>query len=163
MSDPLGTYLHDHLSGARSAIELIHAMRERHKDQPLDRFLAPLLTLIEKDRDTLQGIVDKVGSGGSVAKEVVGWVGEKATRLKLGQSAAGDLGTFEALEFLALGILGKVGLWQALDVAAASDARLRGYDFKQLADSAESQHAKVEQQRLDWARTALRPMKDRAA
>ena len=77
--------------------------------------------------------------------------------MKLGQSSGEDFGTFEALEFLALGVRGKMGMWEALDVASALDARLRGYDFKQLATRAQSQHEKVEQQRLEAAKTALRP------
>jgi hypothetical protein len=156
-SDPLATYLHDHLGGSKAAIDLLQAMRERQKDQPLGDFVAYLLAEVQVDRDTLQRLAEKVGSGSNVLKELSGWIGEKVTRLKLGQSSGEDFGTFEALEFLALGVRGKMGLWEALDVASALDARLRGYDFKQLAARAQSQYEKVEQQRLEAAKTALRP------
>jgi hypothetical protein len=41
-------------------------------------------------------------------------------------------------------------------VVAAADARLRGVDFDHLAARAQAQHARVEEHRLEAARTALR-------
>jgi hypothetical protein len=70
---------------------------------------------------------------------------------------SGDFGTFEALEFLALGIQGKLSLWHALQVAATTDARLRGLDFEALIAKAEEQYTKVEERRLALAATALGP------
>ena len=63
MSDPLSTYLHDHLGGAKAAIDLLEAMRDGHKDQPLRDFAAYLLVEVQADRDTLQRLAEKVGSG----------------------------------------------------------------------------------------------------
>jgi hypothetical protein len=157
MSDPLSTYLGDHLGGAKSAIDLLEAMRDGHKDQPLKDFAAHLLTEVQADRDTLQRLAEKVGSGSNALKEFTGWFAEKVTRLKLGQGSGGDFGTFEALEFLALGVRGKMGMWQALDIAAGGDSRLSGYDFKQLAARAESQYQQVEQKRIQAAKRALEP------
>ena len=77
--------------------------------------------------------------------------------MKLGQGSGGDFGTFEALEFLALGVRGKMGMWQALDVAAVGDTRLSGCDFKQLAARAEAQYQQVEQNRMQAAKSALQP------
>ncbi len=157
MSDPLSTYLHDHLGGAKAAIDLLEAMRDGHKDQPLKDFAASLLIEVQADRDTLQRLAEKVGSGSNVLKEFSGWFGEKATRFKLGQGSGGDFGTFEALEFLALGVRGKMGMWRALDVAAVGDTRLSGCDFKQLAARAEAQYQQVEQNRMQAAKSALQP------
>ena len=157
MADPLAIYLHDHLSGARVATELLKVLIGRQKSTPLEDFLVPLLARVEADRDLLQALAEKIGAGPNVIKEVTGWLGKKATRIKLGMGAEGDLGTLEALEFLGLGILGKVSLWETLQVAAASDVRLRGYDFEELASGAQTQCDQVKQQRLDVAKTALRP------
>ena len=55
-----------------------------------------------------------LGSGSNVFKEAAAWLTEKASSLKLGASSSGDFGTFEALEFLSLGIQGKLSLWAAL-------------------------------------------------
>jgi hypothetical protein len=156
MSDPLATYLHDHLGGARAAIELLAAMRDQQQDKALGDFAAHLLAEVEADRDTLQRLAEKVGGGSNLIKELTGWLGEKATRLKVGPDPAN---TFEALEFLALGVRGKLGMWQALDVASANDPRLSGVDFKQLSARAETQYQQVEQQRIQIARIALAPPK----
>ena len=156
MSDPLATYVHDHLAGAVVAINLLETMREQYAGEPLGRFAAELLVEVEADQAVLQGLAGRVGAEPSLLKEAVGWLGEKASRLKLGRRGAGEFGTFEALEALALGILGKLGLWRALGLVAATDGRLHGVDFEQLAARAQAQHARVEAHRLEMARTALR-------
>jgi hypothetical protein len=157
MNDPLATYLHDHLAGADFAIDLLGQMKDRHPDQPLGQFAAHLLGEVTQDRDTLQNLAEKVGSGTNTLKEFTAWVGEKASRVKLGAGVKGEFGTFEALEFLALGVQGKLSLWHALVVVAALDARLNGLDLEQLIARAEAQYAQVEEQRLASAAIALGP------
>jgi hypothetical protein len=152
MSDSLATYLHDHLAGSNFAIELLEFLRDQHAGEPLGDSAAVLLAEVEQDRKTLQGIIGRIGSGAPILKEAAAWLGEKLSELKLGR---GDFGTFEALEALALGILGKLALWQALEVVAQADARLRGVDFNQLSASAEGQHSQAEKLRLQSARAAF--------
>lgn len=159
MNDPLATYLHDHLAGADMAIDLLQAMRERQKDRSLSQLAEHVLAEVKEDRDTLQHLADTIGSGSNVLKEVTAWLSEKASRVKLGEGAAGEFGTFEALEFLALGIRGKLSLWHGLRVAAATDGRLIGPDFNELIARAESQYARVEERRVAIAASALKPVK----
>jgi hypothetical protein len=154
MSDPLTTYLHDHLAGSVHAINLLEFLRDQRAGEPLGRFASALLAEIQADRNTLRELAERIGAGSSDLKEFTAWLSEKVTRLKLRRGAEG-LGTFEALEFLELGIHGKWALWRALGVVAASDSRLRGVDFEHLAARAESQRALVEERRLEAARIAL--------
>lgn len=156
MSDNLATYLHDHLAGATAGLELVEALRDQHGGKALGRFAAQLAGEIEADRRTLEELAERIGPGGNPLKEATAWLAEKVSRLKLGRTA-GELGTFEALEALALGILGKRALWDALTVVAPQDPRLTGLDFGGLSRRAQAQHAGVEEQRLDTARTTLRP------
>ena len=155
MKDPLGTYLHDHLAGAGFAIDLLQAMKERQIEKPDSGFVEPLLARVEEDRNTLQQLADKIGSGPNVLKEFTAWIGEKASRVKLGAGLAGDFGEFEALEFLALGITGKLSLWLALQALAPSDSRLSGMDLERLIARAEEQYREVEKRRLSLAVPAL--------
>jgi hypothetical protein len=155
MKDPLGTYLHDHLAGAGFAIDLLQAMKERQIEKPDIDFVEPLLARVEEDRNTLQQLADKIGSGPNVLKEFTAWIGEKASRVKLGTGFASDFGEFEALEFLALGITGKLSLWLALQALAPSDSRLSGMDFERLIARAEEQYREVEKRRLSLAVPAL--------
>ena len=153
--DPLATYLHDHLAGAMHAVELVEAMRDEYSDKPLGQFAARILGEIESDRAVLKNLADRVGAGSSSFKELTAWFGEKLSRLKLRRGGEYGLGLLESLQFLALGIRGKLALWDALAVVADSDPRLQGTDFEQLAARAESQFVIVEQLRLETARTAL--------
>lgn len=157
MSDPLAIYLHDHLAGAAFAIDLLKSMQRDNAGEPLSHFAKSLLADIEADRDVLRRVADQVGSGSSAFKEVAAWLSEKVSRVKLGGKGQSDFGTFEALEFLQLGIHGKWALWQALAVVAATDERLRGTDFLRLATRAATQEPQVEQQRLQTARLVFEP------
>jgi hypothetical protein len=156
MSDPLAIYLQDHLAGAVHALDLLEAIRDEHNGEPLGQFAAGLRVEIEADRNVLQELAERVGVRSSMLKEVMAWFGEKVSRIKLNQRDGNGLRTFEALEFLELGIHGKWALWRALAVAAATDIRLRGTDFEHLAARAETQRTQVEERRLEAARAALR-------
>jgi hypothetical protein len=156
MSEPLATYLRDHLAGSNFAIELLKSLRDKHKGEA-GRVAAAVLPEIQKDRDTLQKIIDQVGRAPVDLKEAAAWVTEKVSRLKLTSDDPGGLGTFEAIEALALGILGKLSLWSALKVVAGVDPRIVGTDFDELSKRAKSQHHDVEYCRLQLARAALAP------
>jgi hypothetical protein len=155
MADPLAIYLHDHLAGATGAVDLLEAMQKRYHGEPLGEFAATMLVEIKDDRRALEELADRVGEGVDLLKETAAWISEKATRLKLRRGAPGGLDSFEALEFLGLGIQGKLALWTALNSIAPSDERLRGTDFALLIERARAQHARVEEQRLALAQTAL--------
>jgi hypothetical protein len=157
MSDPLATYLHDHLAGAALAIDLLKSMQRNNAGEPLGQFAESLLADIEADRDVLRRLTERVGIGSSAFKELTAWLSERVSRVKLGGRSPSSFGTFEALEFLQLGIHGKWALWQALAVVAATDERLRGTDFLRLATRAATQESQVEQQRLQAARLVFDP------
>jgi hypothetical protein len=157
MSQPLVTYVNDHLGGARIALQLLEAMRDQHDDQRFRDFATVLLTEIQADDRTLRSIAQKIGSGPSAVKEVGGWFLEKATRLKLGHTGSKDFAMFESLELLALGIHGKLCLWKALQVASRPDSLLHEFDFEELIGRAQQQYDKVESERLNLAQAVLSP------
>lgn len=151
MSDPLGTYMSDHLAGSAYAIDLVEFMRDTYEGQELGQFAGWLLIEIEADREILKRLAERVGGGPSKVKELTAWLGEKVSRLKLGHGANEGLGLFEALEFLDIGIHGKLELWRALAAVGSANPRLRGVDFEHLASRAEKQRAEVEKRRLHVA------------
>jgi hypothetical protein len=132
MSEPLVTYLNDHLAGAQVAIHLLESMRNQNDDQEFRQFASVLLPEIQADDQTLRHIAEKIGSGPSGIKQVGGWLLEKAARLKLGHTGSRSFELFQSMELLALGVQGKLFLWGALRAALGQDARLRGYDFDSL-------------------------------
>jgi hypothetical protein len=155
MSNSLATYLQDHLAGSIHAIELVQHIRDEHAGESLGDFAAQLLVEIRVDQEVLQGLAERIGAGSSSVKEVGAWIADKVARLKLTREAGNNLGTFEALEFLELGINGKLALWIALEAVASADSRLQGIDFDRLIARANSQIAQVEERRLAAAHMAL--------
>ena len=151
MSD-LTVYLHDHLAGANFAVGLVEFLRDQRAGEPLSDALEALLAEIEQDRQVLQRLIDAAGNGVPILKEATAWMGEKLSEFKLG---SGSFGTFEGLEALALGIQGKLALWETMAAISNSDARLEGVDFNQLIERAEQQHAVAEDLRLQAAREAF--------
>lgn len=77
MSDPLSVYLQDHLAGSVQAIELLEAISDRHKSDPLGSLASRLLVEIKADREVLLEIAERVGAGPSGIKEVTFWLTEK--------------------------------------------------------------------------------------
>ena len=152
MNDPFTTYLHDHLAGADFAVDLVTHLRDQNPGAPLGEFAVHLLAEIEQDRTVLQELVDRSGQGSSLVKGAVAWLGEKVSRLKL---SGGAFGTFETLEALSLGIVGKLAMWRALASLMEADARVAGIDFDPLVSRAQEQHSRVEEWRLQAARAAL--------
>jgi hypothetical protein len=157
MDNPLGIYLHDHLAGANFAVDLLSAMKERNAEEHVQQFVTPLLTEIQEDRSTLREIAESVGSGRSTIKEVAAWLGEKASRVKLGSGSATAFAEFEALEFLALGVLGKMSLWRTLQVLCKFDTRLRAIDLQSFVSRANAQYEKIEARRIEICVSAFAP------
>jgi hypothetical protein len=152
MSDPLATYIHDHLAGSAYAVDLVAFIRDTYEGQELGQFAAWLLNEIEVDREILKELAERAGGGGSSkAKELTAWLGEKVSRLKLGHGANNGLGLFEALEFIEIGIHGKLELWRVFAVVGPANPRLQGVDFEHMASRAEKQREQVESRRLHVA------------
>jgi|HubBroStandDraft_6_1064221.scaffolds.fasta_scaffold184986_3 hypothetical protein len=163
MDRPLSAYLHDHLGGSTHAIDLVKHLHDQYSDDSLGQFASDLLVEIEADKAVLQGLSDRIGSVSSGLKETAGWLAEKVSRLKLNHGDRNGLGTLEALEFLQLGINGKLALWRALAAVSQTETRLQGVDYERLAARAIAQEAKVEERRLQLARIALGPAANRAS
>ncbi|HEY6767524.1 MAG TPA: hypothetical protein VI386_22435, partial [Candidatus Sulfotelmatobacter sp.] len=84
MSDPLVTYIEDHKAGAALAIDLLQAMKARHENESLSQFAGSILVGVEEDEETLRSLAKEVGTGSNILKEAAAWIGEKASRVKLG-------------------------------------------------------------------------------
>ncbi|MGQ0647049.1 MAG: hypothetical protein ACT4P7_05730 [Gemmatimonadaceae bacterium] len=157
MSHALSTYLQDHLAGAEMALELLQRLSNDDPDSSVRTLSAELHGEIESDRVVLAHLAEELGVKPNAVKQAAAWVGEKFSRFKLRFDAGGDprFSLFEALELLAIGIVGKQKLWSALEAASVHDATLRSLPLNQLAARAKMQHAKVEERRIELARTVL--------
>jgi len=155
-TNPLLTYLRDHLAGARGALELLEYLRDHAPDQEIRTAADNFHSEIAADREVLEQLTLQLGGGPSVLKGFSAWLTEKLSRLKLGSvGETVDLPLLEAVEALALGILGKVALWDALIAIAREDRSLPRLDYYSLRARAQHQHDRMELHRLRLATLVL--------
>lgn len=156
-NDRLATYLNDHLAGAVAALDLLGRLEAAQAGTPAASELAELRAEIAADRQALATLMSRLNVDESRSRKALAWLTERAThfKLRLDDSPDGALGRLEALDALALGIEGKHALWQALAVVADGAPGLEGVDYQALTQRADDQRRRVEQMRLEAARTAL--------
>ena len=157
MSEPLATYLNDHLAGSVAALDLLGHLERSRAGSDLGAFFAILRADIEADQAELAALIARLGVTQGGVRKAVAWVAEKVARLKLAADdpAGGPLKLLESVEVLAVGIHGKGSLWRALAAAAEANPALAGSDYARLAARADEQRGRVEAVRLDAARAAL--------
>jgi hypothetical protein len=155
MDDPLANYLHDHLAGSSFAVELLEKLASEFAGTPSGRVAAELLEQVQTDVKTLERVIAKVGKTAPDLYNALGWMAERISRIKLKHDDPEGIGTFEAFETVALGILGKRGLWEALQVYQKTDTRVAGLDYAGLIDRADEQFQKANRHRLNLIHAAL--------
>jgi len=154
MREHLHTYLRDHIAGANAAIEVVSLLLEHAEEPELIRLLPALMIELNEDKATLESLANSVGTGASIFKESAAWIGARVLSLKIREGKS-PFGAFEGLEFLSLGIQGKLQLWKALERSATVKSATDQVDLRLLMERAEAQHARVETLRLFFAGVAL--------
>ncbi|MFL5866520.1 MAG: hypothetical protein ACJ766_05400 [Thermoleophilaceae bacterium] len=156
--DRLSIYLNDHLAGATAGVELARRVAGSNRSTSYGPVLERLAEEIEEDRRTLEDIMERLSVRRDRLKVALAWSGEKAGRLKLNGELLrySPLSRLEELEGLALGVEGKLALWQTLSDTYGDDSRLRGIDFEELIKRARSQRRRLERQRRRAAAAAVR-------
>jgi hypothetical protein len=140
-------------------MELMEHLEQSYAGTELASFLAELKAEVEVDRQKLKGLMERLQVEESTVRKASAWIAGKLTELKLrlDDSAGGDLHRFESLEALSLGIEGKRLLWLAFAAAATVAPELQLLDYGHLAHRANDQRAKLERHRLEAAKRALLP------
>jgi hypothetical protein len=157
MDPDLLRYLNDHLAGAAGAVDLIRSLAKTAEDSEDHRFFTELEAKVEKDRALLDKMIAVLGHDGSAILQAAGHLTAKASRLKLRWEGLepGELGRFEAMEMLALGIQGKRLLWRMAAELVRWIPEWSGIDFRGLEQEAIAQRDTVEALRLRAGRAAL--------
>ncbi|MFG1807631.1 transaldolase [Streptomyces sp. NPDC049040] len=153
----LAVYLNDHLSGATAGLELFRRAAQTQQGREYGSELAELSRQVEQDRDSLTQIMADLGVSTDQAKVALGWLAEKAGRLKpnghiFSRSPLSDL---LELESMLLGVQGKAACWRTLRALADADERLYAEHLDTLVERAEQQSAALEQFRLAAAERVL--------
>jgi hypothetical protein len=153
----MDVYLNDHLAGAMLGSDLAKQIRDQHENTPLGDRMGLIASQIEEDRQTLIALMRQMDTSRNPVKQAAGWVTEKASHVKFRGMTSGepDLGTFMAVESLALGVLGKLSLWRALAQIADQHPAIASVDLDGLIDRARTQYDLLEHERLAASRRAL--------
>ena len=143
----LGIYLNDHLAAMTAGTELGRRVSRTHPE------LRVLADDIDADRKELLDFMREVGVESRPHKAAIGWLSEKAGRLKLNGKVLGrsPLSDVLELEGLRIGIEGKTALWRTL-------RKLKSFDddrLERLSARAASQAELVDQYRLRHAPQAF--------
>src|SRR5581483_1705049 len=117
----LAIYLSDHYAASVGAVQLARRAAGSNRGTRYGEVLAALADEIEEDRHALELIMHRLGIRPDRTKAAVAWSAEKLGRLKLNGQMLGysPLSRLEELEILALGVEGKLAMWQALEHTAS--------------------------------------------
>jgi hypothetical protein len=156
MRQAITTYLNDHLAGSVAALELVDYLVTLQENRDRRR-LTDLRIEIEEDQKVLQRLLRELGGKESQVRKAAAWLTEKLgqAKLRFDDHGTGDLQVLEALEALGLGIQGKLSLWRALASVAGEIPELSGLNLPQLQARAAAQFDRVDELRLQVARTTL--------
>ncbi len=157
MDHHLERYLNDHLAGSKGAVILIQDLIDRHEDEDARNFFTDLKSKVEEDRLLLKNLLHDARLDQSSLLQAAGSLTARASRIKLMWEGMnpGELGIFEALEMLALGIQGKRILWVMLNEISPHFPEWDGMDFTALEFEAIEQRDSVERYRIQAGREAL--------
>ena len=153
----IDVYLNDHLAGAMLGSDLAEQIQAQHDGTALGELMELLAPQIEQDRQTLIELMERLGSSKNPVKQVTAWIAEKASRAKFSGMTSGgpELGTFMALETLALGVRGKACMWIALRQIADQHPAIASVNLEKLIDRARTQEDALEHARLAAGTRAL--------
>lgn len=152
----LSIYLADHHAGSTAGLELAKRAARNNAGTRIGVALDDVVNEITADRRSLERLMQTLDVHPSAAKRAAAFLGERLARLKTN----GRLYTYSPLsrvlelEGLALGILGKLALWEGLAGVPALQG-VADLDFADLADRARSQHDAVEDCRRQAAKLAF--------
>ena len=149
-ADRLGTYLNGHLAGANAGVATAERLAGRIRTEPMAGTLAQLVADITSDREQLKTIIERLGVSGHPVKEAVGRAAGEASRLVVAEVMTGSehLTVLLEAETLAMGIHGKLALWEALLAVVPAHPRLAEFDLAGLVARAHAQRDRVEEIRL---------------
>ena len=156
-TDRLGTYLNGHVAGANAGVATVERLAARIRTEPAASTLAQLVADITSDREQLRAIIERLGVSGHPIKEALGRVAGEVPRLAVAEVVTGSehLTVLLESETLAMGIDGKLALWEALMAVVPAHPRLAEFDLTGLARRAREQRGRVEEIRLAAVRRAF--------
>ncbi|MFC5907161.1 hypothetical protein [Streptacidiphilus monticola] len=137
-------YLNNHLSGAVAGAQLAQRLADGLSGEPLQGEARRLAREIAQDRDSLRGLMERLGVARRPLYACLGWAVERGGRLKpngrlLRRSPLTSLVECEAMR---TGVEAKRQMWRALDAARLPEPD--GTTVRELEERAAAQAAALE-------------------
>lgn len=153
----LSIYLNDHLAGSVTGIELARRTLSSNRGTRYSEFLQWLVDQIEQDRQSLIGLMERLGIRRDPLKQAGAWGLEKVGRLKLNGRLLGysPLSRLVEIEGLWMGVNGKLAMWRSLVAVADLDPRLDPIWLVELEARAEEQLRRLDEHHTLASREAL--------
>lgn len=144
MKNPLEIYLNDHLAGSASGVLLVKRLEQTATEASEKLFFIDLREQIVEDREMLMLVIRKSGMKVSVFRNFCGlfctWLA--MWKMRISGMDVGELGRYEMIELLTMGIHGKSLLWKTMGRV------VEPYDqwccYKKLETRAEEQYSSIE-------------------
>ncbi len=154
MNPEIERYLNDHLAGASGALLMIQQCIDTFEEPHAVQFFKELKSDVEADRRLLEQLLTRAGLQPSGMLKTAGNLTARIGLLKLMWEGfdAGELGLFEGLEMLAIGVQGKRLLWVTLKEICHWYPEWKDFDFAALELEAIRQRDGVEFWRIEAAR-----------
>jgi hypothetical protein len=145
----LAIYLNDHLAGSTAGRELARRTAQSNRQTAYGPYLGELSREIDEDRDSLLRIMRSLDVRIDPAKVWLGWLAEKAGRLKFNGRLReySPMSRVVELEALALGVSGKRAGWRTLSLVQTTLPALEAFDLDALQQRAEAQLTHLEEHR----------------
>lgn len=153
----LSIYLNDHLAGSVAAVELLERIKTSYGANVAATVVATLMAEVKEDQRDLESLISALGITRSASRQAVGWLSERlmAVKFTIDDVSEGKLRLLESIEVVAIGIHGKLALWEALAAAAAENTALAHLDYARLVSRAKAQRNTAELLRLNAAVAAF--------
>jgi hypothetical protein len=144
--EALIAYLRDHLSGADTALRVVHRLRSTHEDIEVGTLFRRLSNELEEDRSVVRTLLMQLGASGRSFKRAAGFASGTVLSVTAG-GEPGDLSLFRTLEALAVGVQGKRCLWRTLQHLRTVPLTVDGMTFVELEAKAVRQWEAIEERR----------------
>lgn len=153
--EQLFSYVGDHLAAACHVLELLDYLQDHSGDAEIRSAAADFSAEVEADREVLEYLARELRVGLPSARVVAHWRRPRRTLPQIARTGEGPLPQLTALERVALGVLGRVALWDFLIAMTARDPSLPRLDYRGLRARARDLHRRVESHRLRFAMQSL--------
>ncbi len=146
VKNELETYLNEHLAGSAGGLILAEHLAETATDEGEKSYFDDLKNRISRDRDTLIEIITESGFTEGAVRHAVGSAMARFGVWRMDRKGMniGELGRFEMIELLAVGIHGKCLLWRTLHLISELYPEWHIRNFIALEKSATCQSLSIE-------------------